>query len=156
MALSAIDLEDAIRAFLNTAPDTAQEAADSLASLYADYAAAATFGASAVTIDGARESALAATLASGLVQAPSPATFLAALATGVATFWAAVPVVGAQAGATNGCPGAASLPAALATGLAVPNTRDAAAALLAGALHTATLTTTATVAPPPSTVLSIE
>lgn len=155
MALNSASLEADLLAFLSGESDDVQQAADGLAAAYADYASAGMFGASTVTIDGARESALAATLAGGLVQAPDASTFLSALASGVATFWTAVPVVGAQSGATVGCPGAASLPAALAAALAVPNDRETAAQALAAALHTATLTTTAVVAPPPATTLPI-
>jgi len=150
MALDDDALEDAILAFLESTADDATAAADALAELYAEYAADGMFSASTVTIDGARESALAATLAGGLVPSPSPATFLAALASGIATFWTGAPVVGAQAGATVGCPGAASLPAALSAALAVPNDREAAASTLAAALHTATLTVTAAVVPDPT------
>jgi hypothetical protein len=155
MALDAGALEDAILAFLNDTADDASAAADALAEIYATYAADGTFGASTVTIDGARESALAATLLGGLAPSPSAAAFLTALSSGLGTFWTGAPVVGAQSGATNGCPGAASLPAALAPILAVPNSREDAAGELAGALHTATATVTATVSPPPATVLPI-
>lgn len=155
MALDLGALESSIGAFLAGTSEDAQEAADEIAAAYADYAAAATFGASTVTIDGARESALAATLAGGLVQAPDPTIFLAALASGIATFWTGAPVVGAQSGATVSCPGAASLPAALAAILAVPNDVGAATLELAGALHTATGTATALVSPPGGTVLPI-
>jgi hypothetical protein len=150
MALDAGALEDALFSALGETPDTAAEAADNLANAYAGYASDGTFASSTVTIDGARINALAATLAAGLVPAPVPATFLAALASGVATFWTGAPVVGVQSGATVGCPGAASLPAALAAALAVPNDRETAAQVLAAALHTATLTVTAAVVPDPT------
>jgi hypothetical protein len=150
MALDDAALEDFILSFLESTAASASDAAAHLAALYAAYASQGTFAASTVTIDGARESALAVTLAAGLVPAPVPATFLAALAAGLATFWTGVPVVGTQAGATVGCPGAASLPAVLAAALAVPNDRETAAQALAAALHTATLTVTAAVVPDPT------
>lgn len=155
MALDAGALENDLLAFLESTSEDAQQAADSLAAIYADYAAAGMFGASTVTIDGAREAALASTLVAALGPSPDASAFLAALASGLGTFWTAAPVVGAQAGATVGCPGAASLPAALAPVFAVSNAREDAAQALAEALHTATGTVTAAVTPPDGTILPI-
>ena len=155
MALDSGALEDAILEFLEGTPDTAADAADALAELYADYAGDGTFAASSLVIDGPRVDAFAATLAGGLVASPDPTAFLTALSSGLATFWTGAVVAGPQNGATVGCPGAASLPAALAAMLAVPNDRESAASGLAAALHTATQTVTALVSPPAATTLPI-
>jgi hypothetical protein len=156
MALDSAGLEDALLDLFESPSETPHDAAVSFAAVYAAYSADGMFGASTVTIDGARESAFATTFEGGLVVSPTPAGFLAALSSGVATFWTGAPVVGAQSGLTNGCPGAASLPAALAALMANPaNTAEVAAAGYAAALHTATLTVQATVSPPPATVLPI-
>ncbi len=138
--------------------ESKSEAAIALADVYALYAAAGLFGASTVTIDGPREAALATALEVGLVEPPagSMATFCAAWGTGLGAFWTGAVVVGAQAGATNSCPGAAALGAALVAALSNPqHTKETAAAAFAAALHAATVTVTATVAPPPATVLPI-
>lgn len=162
MALDSAGLEDALLELFESASQTPHDAAVSFADVYATYAADGAFGANTYAIDGPRESALATTLEGGLVVSPAPAGFLAALAAGVNTFWTTLPVgpptgAGPQTGATTaGCPGAASLPASLAALMANPaNTPEVAAAGYAAALHTATLTVTATVSPPAATVLPI-
>lgn len=150
----ATDLENVFTSMLATAA----EVADALASVYTSYASACAFGASTVTIPPAKTEALAAAFLSVLA---TPATgsapaFAAAWASGVAAFWVGNSVVGAQAGAVTACAGAASLVATLTPIFANnQNTAAAAAQDLATAIHTATLTTLAAVAPPPGTVLPI-
>lgn len=168
MALNQSSLASALQAIFDGSADTspvdgnpdgtpasASDAGNRLAKAYADYAAAATFGASTPTLTG-KEAALAATLTPSLALPGTAATHAAAWSSGVAAFWTAVPVVGAQVGATVGCPGAAALTAALTTLFGnTANTAATAASGLAAALHTATLTVTAAVAPPPGTILPI-
>ncbi len=157
MALDVSSLSTNLQDLFEDSSESKSEAAIALADVYALYAAAGMFGASTLTIDGARESALASALEAGLVEPPagSLATFAAAWATGLGAFWTAAPVVGVQSGVTNGCPGTAALPAALIAALNPQHTPATAAAAFAAALHTATGTVQATVAPPPGTVLPI-
>jgi hypothetical protein len=149
-------LTDAVEAHLGaTQPNTAAAAA-AFATVYDTYCQGATFDASVPTLTGRKalfETVLAAGLAAGMPGTPT------ALGNAVAAYWAPtpspVPVVGVQSGTVVGCPGAASIGAALASMLAIPNTAATAAAALAAALDTATRTVTATVTPPPGTVLPI-
>jgi hypothetical protein len=148
------DLEDAFASL----PATASDAADAIAQCYYDYTAGGAFGASLPTITPAMRDAMAATLLVAIATPAtgSPAAFGAAIAAAVTTYWTAVPVTGAQAGATIPPPGAATLPAALAAVVAnLGNTVATCAAAMAAALHAATLTTTAAVSPPPGTVLPL-
>jgi hypothetical protein len=134
---------------------TADDAGTALASVYANYAGGATFGASTPVLT-SQQSALAGALKLSLALPGLAATHAAAWAAGLTAFWVAVPVVGAQSGATVACPGAASLTATLTALYAnLANTAATCAAGLAAALHTATLTVTAVVSPPPATVLPI-
>lgn len=156
MPLDQNALADAIEAIYADFPETASDAAEALAGAYADYALQGVFGASTLAPIGTEEPALFATLGASLVLPGAAAVHAAAWSAGVGTFWAAVPVVGVQAGTTAGCPGAAALTAGLTTlFLNLANTPETAAAGLAAALHTATQTVTANVAPPPGTVLPI-
>ncbi len=147
-------LDAAVFMFMNQAsPSTAQAAAD-MAELYDAYAQDAQFGLSVPTLTGRRalfESTFAASLSSGVF-----ATVCTALGNAVAAYWGSsqVPVVGAQAGLVVGCPGAASIAGALAA-LAPMSSASVAASTISGALHTATGTCTAAVAPPPGTILTI-
>jgi len=159
MALDAGALEDAVRAILAASPANATEAANNWAGAYDDYCSGAMFGASTPTLTGKR-AAFASTLAAAFAPVPPPAvpvpgTPAAAFGAAVAAYWTAVPVVGVQSGATNGCPGSASVPAALVALCVAPSTADLFAAGFAAALHAATLTVTATVSPPSGTVLPI-
>ena len=157
MALDPGSLNSAVLAFMGATNPTTLDAANALADVYDAYAAGGLFGASVPTLTG-RKSLFASALAGGLA-AGNPLTAALALSGAVAAFWgtspAPIPVVGAQVGTVNGCPGAAAIPGALAAMLAIPNTKETSAATLAGVLHTATLTVTANVAPPPGTVLSL-
>jgi hypothetical protein len=158
VALSQSGLASALEAVFVALPADAATAAADLAQAYYDYALDGLFGASTPTLTTSHRDAMAATLEAAISVPVSglPATFAGAWSAAVATFWTAVPVAGAQTGATNGCPGAASLTGTLTTLFAnLANTAATCAASLAAALHTATLTTTATVAPPPATVLPI-
>jgi hypothetical protein len=134
-------------------------AAQQMAKLYAAYAQLGVFGASLPVLTGLEQVLLAQTLATTFASpGPNPAAFGQAWATGLLTFWLLPPVVvaGAQAGAVTAIPGTLALPASLGALVASPfNTAPSAASTLALALHTATLTCLATVAPPPGTVVSI-
>jgi hypothetical protein len=139
-------------------PASASAAAEGMAQAYFDYASAGTFGASTPQIPGVNKSAMASTLLAAIATPAtgSPATIAAAWATALSAFWIGVPVVGAQAGATVGCPGAAALTATLTIVFAnLANTASSCAQSLAASLDTATKTVTASVAPPPGTVLPI-
>ncbi len=153
MALDPSGLHDGVVAFLGASPASTAEAAANFAQAYDDYAQDAMFPPCTPTLDGCKaklEAAVAASLASGIF-----ATVCTAIGNGVAAYWTGVPVAGAgQAGAVPGCPGAASIAGALAA-LAPASPRATAATVLSGALHTATLTCTATVSPPLGTILDI-
>jgi hypothetical protein len=158
MALSQSALAAALEDVFGAADLTAGEVAELLAAAYADYASEGRFGTSEPEITELQVGALEGPLAGALTDpaAGAAATFAAAWGAGLAAFWLGVPVVGAQAGATVGCPGAASAPTAIAAAVSNPgNTAATAAQGIAAALHTATQTVTASVAPPPGTVLPI-
>lgn len=158
MTLDPSTLSSALAELLAGLPETAADAADGMAAAYFDYASAGMFGPSTPVLTSAHKDALAATLLSAIAvpAAGLPATIAGAWSAGVAAFWLAVPVAGPMAGATVGCPGAASLVASLTVVFAnLANTAESCALSLATALHAATLTVTANVAPPPGTVLPI-
>jgi hypothetical protein len=143
---------------LGVAQPSAAAAADAMASAYDDYASGAMFGASTPQILPTAKDAMAATILAAIAtpETGSPASISGAWASGVAAYWLGVPVVGAQSGATAGCPGAASLTASLSAVFAnTANTAAICAQGMAAALHAATMTVTATVAPPAGTVLPI-
>jgi hypothetical protein len=154
MALDTAAFQSAVENLLGTSQPSAAAAADAWAGVYDDYCAGAMFGASVPTLTGKR-AAFASTLAAALAAPGVPATPAAAFAVAVAAYWTAVPVVGAQAGVTVGCPGAPAITAALVALCAAPATASSFAAGFATALDTATRTVTATVSPPPGTVLPI-
>ena len=130
-----------------------------MASIYATYASAGMFGASAPVFTGLEQQALAATLTAVFsLTTPNPAAFGQAWSAGLTAFWMTPPIVvtGAQAGVVTAIPGAAAVSAALAALVASPsNPAPAAASILAAALDAATRTAVATVAPPPGTVVPI-
>lgn len=158
MALSQSALAAALTATLSNTSATPASCASAMASDYYSYATAGMFGSSAVAIPPANQSAMASTLLAA-ISSPvtgNAGTFAAAWAAAVALFWTGVPVTGAQSGATVGCPGAATLSGTLLPILTVTNgTAASAASGIAAALHAATLTVTAAVAPPPGTTLTI-
>lgn len=156
MALDPIALGNAIAALFMSHPATKEIAAAGLAQAYFDYASTGTFGASLAVPTTVQRDAMAATLATALTLPGIALTAATGFATALTAFWVAVPVVGAQAGATVGCPGAGAVgPAMAPTFLNLANTEALAAQGMANALQTATLTVTANVAPPPGTVLTI-
>lgn len=156
MALNPSSLVSAIVAVFVAMPPSKEQAAADIAQAYFAYASSGQFGASAPSLTTGHRDAMAATLATGLTVPGLPVTVAAAFAASVTTFWLAVPVIGAQAGATVGCPGAAALTGLLTTVfLNLANTPATCGAAVGGALHTATLTVTAAVTPPPGTVLPI-
>lgn len=158
MSLSESTLASSLESMLGIAQPSAAAAAAAMAEAYDTYAADGMFGASSPQIPPTARAAMAATIL-GAISAPasgSPATIAGAWASGVAAYWTGVPVVGAQTGATGGCPGAASLAGSLSAVFAnTTNTAATCAAGMAAAIHAATITTTATVAPPAGTVLTI-
>ncbi len=153
MPLDPSALASALQTLFESMPSSKEAAALGIANAYRDYVSTALFGSSVpVIIDDMRD-AMASTLVASFGAAPAVANAFGAALT---TFWAAVPVVGAQVGVTAGCPGASSVPGTLVpvfTNLA--NTHATFAAGIASALHTATMTVTANVSPPPGTTLPI-
>ena len=101
----------------------------------------------------ARLDAMAATLSAAFAVPGLPPIGSNAFGSALSVFWAAVPIVGAQSGSTTGCPGASSVPAQL-----IPIFLDFAATAeksgqaMGAALHSATLTVTTALAPPPALV----
>lgn len=151
MALDVSALTDDLVAVFEAMPPSKEEAALAIAQAYLDYASDGQFAASAAVPTNAHRDAMAGTLATGLTVPGLPATIAAAFAASVATFWAAVPVVGAQSGATTGCPGAAALTGVLSAVFAnLVNTAATCGASVASALHTATQTVQAAVSPGPT------
>lgn len=158
MALNQASLASAFKDTFASLPSSASNAASSLAANYYTFASAGMFGSSVPGLTTAKRDAMASTLLAAIATPTSgaAATFAAAWATALTTFWVGVPVTGAQAGATVGCPGAASLSPTLTTLFAnTANTATSCGQGLAAALYTATMTVTAAVAPPPGTVLPI-
>lgn len=162
MVLDPTALASDLAAVFASYPATPKDSADGLAAAYYSYAQSATFATSIPAIIPAKRDAMAATLQAAIANplVGLPATFAGAFAASVALFWAAVPVAtvpsGIPAGATNGCPGAGGLTASLSLVFANPlNTAVTCAAGMAAALQIATLTTTATVAPPTGTIVPI-
>lgn len=152
MALNSGALHSAVTNFLSATKTSTAQAAAAFAQLYDDYASQGKFGSNTLVVTGAKsrfEGALAAGLSSGVFP-----TVCTAFATAVTAYWTGATVTGAQSGPVTPPPGAAAIPAALAA-LAPKASRAVAASTLANALHSATITTTATVAPPPGTVLPI-
>jgi hypothetical protein len=151
MALDSTALTDALVDVFENMPASKEDAAAAIAQAYFDYASDGQFSASAATPTEDYRDAMAGTLATGLTVPGLPLTIAAAFAAAVATFWTGVPVVGAQAGATVGCPGASALTGALSAVFAnLANTAATCGAAVANALHTATLTVTAAVSPGPT------
>ncbi len=151
-------LEQALFVTMQAYPPSIPMAAQGLAAAYATYAVTGTFLTGTIATLEPQEVALAAALGSAMVSLDAVA-YASAWSAGLAAFWAGVPVVGANTGATIGCPGAAVAQTAILAGLnAMPAYTLEAAKLLATALHTATMTVTATVslpAPPFTTVAPI-
>ena len=156
MALDVTQLGNDLAAALATLPPSKEDAAMAISQCYLDYAQNGTFGASVPVLDNTYRDAMAATLAAALGLPGLAATAAAAYAAAVTTFWAVVAVAGPQVGTSNGCPGASALTGAIAAVFAnLANTYATCGAGMAAALHTATLTVTATVSPPPGTVVPI-
>lgn len=152
MPLSLVSLTSSMVSVFASMPGTPSAAADALAAAYYGYAQGAEFGGSFPTLTTAHRDAMAVTLraAISVPELGTPVNFSGAWAASVATFWIGVPVVGILTGSTTACPGASSLTGSLTLIFAnLLNTPDTCAAGLAGALHTATLTTTAFCTPPP-------
>jgi len=158
MALNPVQLTQQLITIFQAMLPSPGVVASQLANAYTAYAKGGQFGASTPFILPTNTAALQGPLLAALLvpAAGNPATFAAAWAAGVVAFWAGVPIVGPQVGTVIPPIGAAAL-----SGVLIPvfsniaSTAPLTAALLAGALHTATLTTSSTVAPPPATVLPI-
>lgn len=154
--LDASSLAAALADVFASMPPSKEDCALAMANAYRDYAAAGTFGASAPVILDAMRDAMADTLAAGLTVPGLPVTVAGAWAAAVTAFWLPAAVVGPAVGVTAGCPGATALVGALTpVFLNVANTPATCGAGCAAALHAATMTVTATVSPPPATVVPI-
>lgn len=141
-----------VLALFNSSPATAHDAAVGLAQAYYNYVSGALFGLSLPVITTAMRDAMQATLETGLAVPGAPPTIAGAYGASLSAFWAAVPVAGGSGtGTTAGCPGASAAIGALTAVFAnIANTASSAAAGIATALQTATLTVTATLTLPPA------
>lgn len=160
MPLNPVSLTLALTAVFQSFPPTAALCAAGMASAYSSYAAAGMFGAGVPLITGSNTSAMTALLLAAIASplTGNPAAFGAAWSAGLTAFWMTPPIVvtGAQSGVVTGIPGAAAVAVPLGAAAAnLTNTAPVFAAILAAALHAATLTTLATVAPPPGTIITI-
>lgn len=127
-------------------PTTAAAAAAQFAGAYHSYASAAVAGVVPVTLSPLQKEALAAAILPALAPATgNAATLAAAITAGVTAYWAAG-IGTAVAGAVVVPPvGVTALPAALSAVFALNGQPASTACLaIATALHTCTLTTTAT------------
>lgn len=149
MPLASSTLRQGLFAVMNSYPPTILEAARGFASAYGAYAAAGTFLAGTLPSVAAQQATMAQMLF-GAMQGPvEAAAYATAWAAALSAFWVGVPVAGPNAGLTIGCPGATAAQSAILASLtAMPGTVLQAAQDLAAALHTATLTVTATVSLP--------
>jgi hypothetical protein len=159
MALNPASLIQGLTVLFSGPAQSPQAAATQMANLYAAYAALGVFGASTPVFTGSEKQLLASTLAQTFsTPGPNPAAFGTVWSKGLTAFWLTPPIVvaGVQSGVVTAIPGAATLPASLGALVAIPSNSPAtAASKLANALHTATQTVVATVAPPPGTVVPI-
>lgn len=153
MPLNPSKLSGALIPIFEAFPDSKDKAGRQIADAYRNYCGDGLFGSGAPVLTDIMRDAMATTLAKGLTVPGLPPTIAGAFAASVATFWIAVPVIGPQSGVTNGCPGAGAIAGALTGAFAnLANTPQTIALAVAAAMHTATLTVTANVAPPPGTV----
>jgi len=156
MALDVSSLANELARIFKSHPESPADAGVKIATAYYAYAQTALFGASLPVLVTAYRDAMAATLAAAFAVPGLPPIAANAFGSALTVFWSAVVVTGAQTGTSNGCPGAASVPAALLPVFLVPDATEEVAGMgVANALHTATLTVTATVSPPPGTILPI-
>jgi hypothetical protein len=146
-------------AVLNSYPETVLQAAQGLASAYATYAQAGIFLSGTLAPLTAQQAAMMQTLFAAMSAYGTIQEHATAWGSALAAFWVGAPVVGVNAGATIGCPGAGAAAAAISLSLrTMPPDVATAAAELADALHTATTTVTATVSlpgPPFTTITPI-
>lgn len=159
MALNPAQLTLGFTAILQAFLPSGALVAKQMALAYMAYAQGGQFGASVPTLLPTHTLALEGPLVGALLlpQGGNPANLAAAWAAGVLAFWLpGTPVLGAQVGTVIGCPGSAALSGTLLPAFSnVFSTAPLTASLMAAAIHAATITTTATVAPPPATVLSL-
>jgi len=160
MALNFAQLTDAFASIFSEQPAQSVLVAQKLASAYTTYASAGLFGASAPVLLPSNTLALQVLLAQAIAvpQVGNPALFGAAWAQGLLAFWATPPppVVGAQVGIVTVIVGAAVVAVPITSACAnLAATPRVTATLIATAVHAATLTVTATVAPPPGTILTL-
>lgn len=151
------NLASDIQGVFDSHPADPTTAANGLALAYYNYVSGSKFGLSAPVLPTALRDAMAATLAAGLALPGLAATAAAAYGGALATFWTGVAVAGASgAGSVAGCPGSTACIATLTAGfLSFPATSALAAAGIAAALATATLTITCALGPPSSTTVPI-
>lgn len=151
MSISQTTLKDEIQSALELYSDNIVDAANAIASAYATYTSTAVFGTSVPTFT-TQETVLAATILSGMTGTFS--AFATAIQTGVLAFWLGVPCAGGSgAGVTISPTGGTLIAAALIAAVGTQPYQDEieqVATELASILHTATLTTTATLTIPPA------
>jgi hypothetical protein len=160
MPLIQATLQNALEAIFIAKPPSAQAVAQQMATAYQAYAQTGLFGASIpaitpVSVAGLQNALLAA------ISNPKVGTAVQiaqAWSTGLLAFWLTPPVLvtGVQVGTVTLVPGAALIVAPL-TGIFqnLKATEAIAAQAISSILHTATLTVTAVVAPPPATILTL-
>lgn len=149
MPLNPASLTQGIRAVYDSKPPTIAAAAQGLAAAYTAYASVGLFLAGALAPLSARNAALEQTLLAAMSAKGPSSMYAAAWSSGLTAYWLGAVVVGVNAGATIGCPGAAAAEAVILAALqSKPATTLQAASDLANALHTATATVTATVSLP--------
>jgi len=149
-------LTSVLQAFLPNGALVAKQ----MAAVYTSYAAAGLFGASAPVLTPAHTAALEGALLGALTlppQAGTPANLANAWAAGLLAFWIpGTPVAGAQVGTVIACAGSALVVGPMIAAFTnIYSTAPLTAALMASAIHAATITTTAAVVPPPGTILPL-
>ena len=159
MALNPAQLTLGLTTILQAMLPSGALVAKQMALTYTTYAQAGQFGASVPTLTPAHTAVLEAALVGALLlpQAGTPANLANAWAVGLLGFWIpGTPVVGPQVGTVIACAGSALVVAPMIAAFSnLAASAPLTAALMATAIHAATITTTATVVPPPGTVLPL-
>jgi len=150
-----LGLTSILQAFLPSGAIVAKQ----MALTYTTYAQGGQFGASLPTLTPAHTAALEGALLPALLvpQGGNPALLANAWAAGLLAFWIpGTPVLGAQAGAVIACAESGLVVVPMIAAFSnITATAPLTAALMATAIHAATITTTAAVVPPPGTVLPL-
>jgi hypothetical protein len=147
--------------FTSGLPQTSQDSAQKMASIYHQYAQTATAGPALPLFTGLETDALQALLTAALAvpQVGAPSVIAAAWGSGLVSYWNTPPVLFAGvsvAGSVTVAAGCLSaIPVLTTLYLNAFNTPETAAAQMASALDIATRTVLVTLAPPPGTVVPL-